>query len=110
MKEWSQNAWNAVMGDGCTGIPDLYMEGPCQRHDRHYTFHTHRDGRPISRFEADWELAKDVWKALPVIPKWGPTLKEKAAQTLILPVRAVVKVLMPLVIFTGVRIAGWRFW
>lgn len=106
MKEWSQNAWNAMMGDGCTGIPDLYMEGPCQRHDRHYTFHTHKDGRPISRFESDVELAKDVWKALPVVPSGPMTIKTAA----VVPVRAVVKVVMPAVVFIGVRIAGWRFW
>ena len=106
MKEWSQNAWNAVMGDGCTGIPDLYMEGPCQRHDRHYTFHTHKDGTPITRFEADVELAKDVWKALPVMPAGEITLLNTAR----IPLRAVVKVMMPVVVFIGVRIAGWRFW
>jgi hypothetical protein len=105
MKEWSQNAWNAMMGDGCTGIPDLYMEGPCQRHDRHYTFHTHKDGTPITRFESDVELAKDVWKALPVVPKGS--LGKKIALT---PIRAFVKVAMPIVVFTGVRIVGWRFW
>ena len=106
MKEWSQNAWNSVMGDGCTGIPDLYMEGPCQRHDRHYTFHTHKDGTPITRFESDVELAKDIWKALPVVPPGEITPLNIAR----IPLRAVVKVVMPVVVFTGVRIAGWRFW
>lgn len=99
---WSKDLWNAYKGDGCTGIPDLYLETPCERHDRHYTFHTHKDGTPITRLEADWELAKDAWKALPVIPK-GPLTVQKVA---LIPVRAIVKPIAPIILFVGVRIFG----
>ena len=103
MKEWSQNAWNAVKGDGCTGIPDLWMESPCTRHDRHYTFHAHKDGTPITRFEADVELAKDVWKALPVVP-------DDKRLFWMSPIRLVVKSVMPVVVFLGVRVGGATHW
>lgn len=106
IKNWSADAWNAFKGDGCTGIPDLYNEKPCERHDRHYTFHTHKDGTPITRFEADWELAKDSWKALPVVPEGKLTLPNVA----MIPVRAVVKNLMPPILFLGVRLFGGSHW
>lgn len=106
VKEWSKNAWEAMTGDGCTGIPDLHMEGPCQRHDRHYTFHTHKDGTPISRLESDWELAKDVWKAMPLVPP-GPMTVSKAID---IPLRGALKVICPPIVFLGVRLFGWKFW
>ena len=106
IKKWSSDAWDAIKGDGCTGIPDLYLESPCNRHDRHYETHVHRDGRPITRYEADVELMKDAWKSLPVVPK-GPLTVGKAAMV---PVRMVVKPILPIIVFIGVRIFGGSHW
>lgn len=103
VKKWSADAWAAVKGDGCTGIPDLYMERPCERHDRHYTFHTHSDGTPISRLSADWELAKDTWKALPV-------MSANKRLWWMAPIRLVAKNVLPVVVFIGVRIGGAPHW
>lgn len=105
MKKWTQDAWAAVKGDGCTGIPDLWMESPCTRHDRHYTFHTHKDGTPITRFDADVELMKDAWKALPLVPE-----KLTWQSALLIPLRGIAKVVVPPVVFLGVRVGGGSHW
>ena len=105
IKHWTKDAWDAIKGDGCTGIPDLTMESPCMRHDRHYTSHVHRDGTPITRLEADLELAKDVWK-MPIWTKEELSLKKIA----IVPVRVVVKFIMPPILFIGVRLLGAPHW
>lgn len=115
IKRWSADAWDAIKGNGCTGIPDLYLETPCNRHDRHYETHVHRDGRPITRFEADVELAKDAWKSLPVVPpnlKWDfkSSLKNAVTLPILIPFRAVAKVVVPPVVFGGVRIFGGSHW
>lgn len=112
VSDWSEDAWDAIKGNGCTGIPDFWIESPCQRHDRHYETHRHRDGRPISRLGADWELAKDAWKALPVVPPevWQLTWKNAIPLAVIVPARAVAKTVLPVVVFVGVRLAGWKFW
>ena len=38
--------------DGCTGIPDFYLDA-CLEHDVHYRTHRWIDGTPIVRAEAD---------------------------------------------------------
>jgi len=111
VKHWTSDMWDAIKGDGCTGVPDLYNEKPCQRHDRHYESHVHRDGTPITRFEADVELAKDSWKALPIVPpdaKW--TLPGAPWLSLRIIGRAVIKPIAPVILFTGVRLFGAPHW
>lgn len=109
--EWSSDQWDAIKGDGCTGIPDLYLESPCTRHDRHYRTKRHRDGTPITRFEADVELLKDAWKALPIVPVDAKlTLTNSIPFVGMTVVRAVVKPVVPLVVFAGVRAFGWIHW
>lgn len=110
VKRWTADQWEAIAGNGCTGIPDLYLETACQRHDRHYETHQHRDGRPITRFEADVELAKDSWKALPVFPAGAWTFRNFMPRILMAPVRLAVKTVVPPVVFAGVRIGGASHW
>lgn len=51
--------WASSKTDGCTDVPDLWLGDACDRHDRHYATHMHKDGTPITRAEADWEFLKD---------------------------------------------------
>jgi len=108
--KWTAAQWDALKGDGCTGIPDLYLETPCDRHDRHYATHQHRDGRPITRFEADVELAKDAWKAMPIFPESAWTFRNFLPRVLMAPVRLVVKTVVPPIVFIGVRVGGEVHW
>lgn len=45
----------ALGGDGCSGVPDFYVDG-CHEHD--IAYRTHRDplGKPIDKKEADKRL------------------------------------------------------
>lgn len=110
IKRWTADQWDALKFDGCTGIPNFHLETPCDRHDRHYATHQHRDGRPITRFEADVELAKDAWKAMPVFPEGAWTLRNFLPRLAMAPVRAVVKVVVPPVVFAAVRVGGEVHW
>ena len=84
-----QARWDAIQGDGCTAVPDLWLKAACTRHDRHYGTHRHRDGTPITRWEADVEMLKDARASAP---------------------NALLRNTIPFVYFIGVRLAGWTRW
>ena len=89
MLQTLKDRWNSYKGDGCTSVPDLWMKRACLRHDRHYTFHTHRDGTPITRLGADWEFFKDGVKDAPL----------KITGTVV-----------SFIYFVGVRLGGASYW
>lgn len=45
--------------DGCSGVPDFYLES-CLEHDIHYRTHHTLDGRSISRRQADMRIRRVV--------------------------------------------------
>ena len=47
-----RRAAQALGSDGCSVVPDFYVDG-CYEHDVHYRTHQTLDGRPITRRRAD---------------------------------------------------------
>lgn len=88
LSEW-QVRWDAAKVNGCTKSPDLWMKEACDRHDRHYGTHKHRDGRKISRWQADWELLKDARRTAP---------------------NALARNTIPFFYWGMTRLFGWRYW
>lgn len=56
-----QNIFSSVDSDGCSGVPDFYLNG-CIVHDFHYSTHKDFNGGPISRAEADSRLRRYIQK------------------------------------------------
>ena len=92
--EW-RSRWDAAKTNGCTRSPDLWMKEACDRHDRHYGTHRHRDGRFISRWQADVELMKDARKSAPGLTPLG---------------RFVTRNTIPPFYFIMTRLFGWKYW
>ena len=49
----------ALKSDGCTGVPDFYLDA-CLEHDVHYRTHHWLDGEPIFKSEADERLRRVI--------------------------------------------------
>ena len=62
--------WRAVRTDGCTASPDLWWGDCCNDHDRHYVTHMHRDGTPITRYQADLALFRCMKQKNIHLPIW----------------------------------------
>ena len=54
-----KNIMIAIDSDGCTGVPDFYLNG-CIVHDFHYATHKDFNGEPISRSAADARFRKYI--------------------------------------------------
>jgi len=49
----------ALKSDGCTGVPDFYVDA-CLEHDCFYRTHQTIFGAPITKDEADWILKRRI--------------------------------------------------
>jgi hypothetical protein len=87
--------WSSYRGDGCSAVPDLWLKEACRRHDRHYTFGTHMDGTPITRWEADLEFLKDARRDAPGFTPIG---------------RFITRNTIPFIYWLGVRLGGAPHW
>ena len=58
---WKKVAHKAIdlESDGCTGVPDFYIEC-CYEHDIHYRTHKTLEGQDITRAEADKQLRECI--------------------------------------------------
>jgi hypothetical protein len=56
--------------DGCTGVPDLYLDC-CYQHDIHYRTHRTLDGQPITKREAD-RLFRECMQSHSRLGWWAP--------------------------------------
>lgn len=76
--------------DWCTGAPDGWAAPCCREHDRAYSTHTDRDGRPITRAAADADMRRCLQA---IAAKRSPLAKP-----------------VPWIYWAAVRIFGGLFW
>ncbi len=103
--------WKAAKTNGCSRSPDLWMKRACNRHDRHYDTHHHRDGRPITRAESDWELLKDARKALPYKTyDTPPSIVNTVPRLVEMGRNAILRNTIPVFYWMMTRTFGQKYW